>query len=103
MKVKNNLKNKLLYAILVVLSSTANFAYAQNISFASVKPAAAKLGFAMFGILLCSILIWLGLSLYNRFFVAKQIKDFKMAQDSLKSPIDKEEAIKMFITKNRVK
>ncbi len=101
---KNKILTNLSYAILVVLLCTTNFAYAINKPhIAAMKTIAVKFSLAMMGVVLFSIIMWLGLSLYNRYFVAKQIKDFKMSQDSLRTPLDNDEAIKMFITKNRLK
>lgn len=101
---KNKFLANLSYAILVVLLCTTNFAYAINRPHLSaIKPIAVKFSLAMMGVILFSIIMWIGLSLYNRYFVAKQIKDFKMSQDSLRTPLDNDEAVKMFITKNRLK
>ena len=68
-----------------------------------VKIIGAKFTIAMIGVLGFSFLIYVCLSLYNRFFVDSQIKDFNLRKDSLKSPHDFEEAIMLFITKNRLK
>ncbi len=104
MKVKNKFFNCFTYAILVVFLCTTNFAYAINKPHLSaMKTIAVKFSLAMLGVVLFSIIMWLGLSFYNRYFVAKQIKDFKMSQDSLRTPLDNDEAVKMFITKNRLR
>lgn len=100
---KNKVSCKFLYAILVVLFCTTNFAYAQNPNIAAIKTIAVKFSLAMIGVVLFSILICVGLSLYNRFFVAAQIKDFKLSKESMRSPKDEDDAIMMFITKNRLK
>lgn len=100
---KSNFFNKILYAILVVLVCTTNFAYAKNPNIAAIKTIAVKFSLAMIGVVLFSILICVGLSLYNRFFVAAQIKDFKLSKESMRSPRDEDDAIMMFITKNRLK
>lgn len=100
---KNKFFYNLLNAILVVLFCTTNFAFAQNSPIAGIKTIAVKFTLAMIGVALFSILIFVGLSLYNKFFVASQIKDYKIGKDSLRTPSDVDEAIKMFITKNRLK
>ena len=98
---KNKFVNRII-AILAVFLCTANFAYAVSIP-PEVKTIAVKFSLAMFGVVLFSILISIGLSLYNRFFVSAQIKDYKLNKDSLRTPKDKDEAIMMFITKNRLR
>lgn len=101
---KNRFTKYISYAILVVLLCTTNFAYAINTShLAEIKTIAVKFILAMLGVALFSILIFIGLSFYNRFFVAAQIKDYKLNKDSLRTPTDSDEAIMLFITKNRLK
>ncbi len=99
---KNKFIKNIFIAILAVFSCTANFAYAVTIP-PEIKTLAVKFSLAMFGIVLFSILISVGLSLYNRFFVSAQIKDYKLNKDSLRTPKDTDEAVMMFITKNRLK
>lgn len=100
---KNKLYNNLILAILVVLFCTTNFAFAGTTPLTQMKPAIIKFTLAMLSVGLFSFLIFLGLSLYNRFFVASQIKDYKLRKDSLRTPRDDNEAIIMFITKNRLR
>lgn len=69
----------------------------------SLKFIATKFGLAMGGVLVFSILLYLGLSIYNKYFVDEQIKDFNLRKDSLRPPRDVDEAIMMFIAKNRMK
>ena len=100
---KNNIQYKI-FAILVVLFCTTNFAYAKNLTLSpEIKTIIVKFGLAMLGVVLFSILISIGLSLYNRFFVSSYVKDYKLNRDSLRTPSDKDEAIAMFITKNRLR
>ncbi len=99
---KNKFLNRIYIAILAVFLCTANFAYAVSIS-PEIKTVAVKFTLAMFGVVLFSILISVGLSLYNKFFVSAHIKDYKLNRDSLRTPKDKDEAIMMFITKNRLR
>lgn len=98
----NNLLNKMFIVLLAVFLTTANSVYALSLP-AEVKTIAVKFTLAMLGVVVFSIVISVGLSLYNRFFVSSQIKDFKLSRDSLRTPTDKDEAFIMFITKNRLK
>lgn len=104
---KNNFIKSIKYAMLVVLLSTANFAFALSnnagdANIPAIKTIAVKFILAMLGVAFFSILIFTGLSLYNRFFVAREAKDFNLRRDSLKTPQDEDEAVLMFITKNRL-
>lgn len=74
-----------------------------NSGILSLKLVAVKFGIAMGGVALFSILLYIGLSIYNKFFVDAQIKDYNLRQNSLRTPRDKDEAIMGFITRNRLK
>ena len=74
-----------------------------NSGILSLKVVAVKFGLAMGGVVVFSILLYVGLSIYNKFFVDAKIKNFNLRQDSLRTPTDKDEAIMTFITKNRLK
>ncbi len=102
----NKFVQKFIYAISVVLLCTTEFAYAAEQTPAlndAMKTMVTKFSLAMAGVVVFSILISVGLSLYNKFFVSSQIKDYKLSKDSLRTPRDTEEAVLMFITKNRLK
>lgn len=62
-----------------------------------------KFGIAMAGVALFSILLYIGLSIYNKFFVDAKIKDFNLRKHSLATPHDKDEAIMSFITRSRLR
>lgn len=100
---KNKLIHKLMYAISVVILFTADFAYSAPSAKAAIKTLMTKYSLAMFGVVVFSVLIYIGLTVYNKFFVASQVKDFKLSKDSLRTPSDRDEAVMMFITKNRLK
>ena len=102
----NKFVQKFIYAISVVLLCTTEFAYAAEQTPAlkdAMKTMITKFSLAMAGVVVFSIVICVGLSLYNKFFVSSQIKDYKLSKDSLRTPRDTEEAVLMFITKNRLK
>ena len=98
---KNKFLNKLQSAILAVVFATAEAACARPVVTAEMKTIITKFSLAMAGVIVFSIVISIGLALYNKFFVDKQIKDFKMNADSLRTPTDKDEAIMSFITRNK--
>ena len=82
---------------------TANTAFARPAFNPAIKSIITKYGLTMFGIAAFSILLFIGLSLYNRFFVVPRIKDANLNEDSLRTPADKEDAILSFITRNRLR
>ena len=86
----------LLFGLLLI----PNAAYCAPLT---LKATMLKFGLAMFAVVVFSVILYVGLSLYNKFFVAPYIKDVSLREDSLHSPKDKEEAIMMYISKNRLK
>ena len=98
-----NFNNKLFSILLGTMILVPNFAIAKASNHPELKVIIAKFSIAMIGVALFSILIYIGLSLYNKFFVSDYITDSKRRIDSLASPRDKDEAITNFILKNRLK
>ena len=98
-----NKSYKILVAILVVLFSTTNLAYSAPAVTTSIKSGIVRLSLAMLGVVAFSVIISIGLSLYNRFFVPSDIKNYKVSKNSLRSPSDKDEAIIMYLAKNKLK
>ena len=98
-----NKSYKILVAILVVLFSTTNLAYSTPAVTTSIKSGIVRLSLAMLGVVAFSVIISIGLSLYNRFFVPSDIKNYKLSKNSLRSPSDKDEAIIMYLAKNKLK
>ena len=60
-----------------------------------------KFGLAMGGVALSSIIIFAGLTVYNKFFV-KQQRPHSPEEEILKTPKTTEEAIKFFINRNKL-
>ena len=89
--------------MLVVFFNAADIVIAKPSYSIEIKSAAVNIILAIFGIIFFTLLITIGLSLYNRFFVASHIKDLKLNKDSLRTPEDKDQAIMTFIAKNRLK
>lgn len=100
---QNKILKALKYSVLAVLLATANTVYAKPTVTAAIKTVAVKYSLAMFGIIFFTVLIFVGLSVYNKFFVSPEIKDYNLNKDSLRSPTDKDDAILTFIAKNRLK
>lgn len=90
-------------AILAVFLCAANFAFATDSNYAILKAGIIKYSTVLFAIAITSIVLTVGLSVYNRFFVRSQMNNYKLNRDSLKSPTTEDEAVLMYISKNRLK
>ncbi len=94
------MKNKLL---LITLFLTTNAGFCETTARnAVVHSALIKFGLAMGGVALSSFVIFAGLTIYNKIFV-KQDRFQGLDEDLTKTPKTTEEAIKLFIRKNRLK
>lgn len=71
---KNKVFTRIISAALGVFFSTYNAAFAQSSHIAEIKTLAVKFVLAMLGVALFSILIFVGLSLYNRFLWPHKLK-----------------------------
>lgn len=103
MKLKNKLINNFKLAILVVLFSTTNTAYAHGAKLRAMKPMIEKYAIVMVAIVVVSFALYVGLSIYNRLLAMKKLKNFTESNSSLKTPETVENSITMYITKNRLK
>lgn len=98
---KNKLFQRFFVATLVVLSSTANVAHARNL----LHPQSdmGRLLLSMIVTVIVFFVLFVVLTIYNKFFVPHEVKNFKLNKDSLRTPQDKDEAVIMFLTKNKLK
>lgn len=64
---------------------------------------ASKFVVTMIGVLLSSVIIWAGLSIYNKFFVKNSLHSASMPEDNLNTPKTIEEAVTLFIKRNKLK
>ncbi|MBO6180304.1 hypothetical protein IJ674_08020 [bacterium] len=97
---KNNFYRIIMTVMAVLFTAMPSFASKLT---PEMKTVMSKFGLAMGGVVAFSLILYIGLSLYNKFFVGEQIKDFKLRKDSLRTPADKDEAVMMFIAKNRLR
>lgn len=91
--------------MLVVLLGTADIAFARPVVIVdpAYKEGIIKILLAMLGVAGSTILLTVGLTIYNKFFVPDDVKNYKLGKYSLRSPTDKDEAILMYLTKNKLK
>lgn len=92
------MKNRIFLTLLTVLL-TANAGYCLPLS---VKSAVIKFSFAMGGVVLSSLLIFVGLTIYNKIRSGLS-GDLTPEEEVLKTPKTKESAIQFFIRKNRLR
>ncbi len=95
------MKNKLFYIIFTTLLTANVGLCAEQTHNAVIQSAIVKFGLAMAGVVVSSVIIFLGLTIYNKFFV----KTYKVASNDfniLKTPKNTEDAIKFFIHKNKL-
>ena len=97
---KSKFFQKIIMAILVVLFSTTNFAYAHGARLRAMKPMIEKYVIVMIAIVVASFALYVGLSIYNRLLAMKK---FTESNSSLKTPETVENSVTMYITKNRLK
>lgn len=95
------LKNKFLITIFTLIL-TANTGFCEEARAAVVHDIFIKFVLAMGGVIVSSIIIFLGLHIYNKMFYG-QNRNLTYEEEILKTPKTKEEAIRFFIRKNRVK
>ena len=98
---RKKLKNKIINTIFTFIFLTANAGLCEQTRSAVMHNAIIKFGLAMGGVALSSIIIFVGLTIYNKFFVS-QIRPHSLEEEILKTPKTTEDAIKFFINKNKL-
>lgn len=95
------MKNKIFSTIItLILATNAGFC-AQQTRTVAVQDLIIKFSIAMGGVILASIVIWLGLTAYNKIVASKNISTYN--DDVLKTPKTTDDAVKFFIKKNRLR
>lgn len=93
------MRNKILFFSFVTLILTANAAYSMPLA---VKTSIVKFSLAMAGVAVSSLIIYLGLSVYNRIRENIQV-ELSPEEEILKTPKSKDEAVKFYIKKNKLR
>ncbi len=94
------MKNKIISTIFTLIL-TANVGLCEQTHTSAMHTAAVKFGLAMGGVVLSSLIIYFGLTIYNKFF-AKMV-NLKYEEDALKTPQTTDEAVRFFIHKNKLR
>ena len=99
----NNIINKLLYTILALGIPCVNIAYSieQNLQI-SKKQLVEKYLTAVIIVGAFFILVTIGLTIYNKFFVKVKIDNDEIDTSLLDTPTDKDSALKRYITSNKL-
>ena len=95
------MKNKILNTFFTFIFLTANAGLCEQTRSAVMHNAIIKFGLAMGGVALSSIIIFVGLTIYNKFFVS-QNRPHSIEEEILKTPKTSDDAIKFFINKNKL-
>lgn len=95
------MKNKFLTTLFTLIFLTANTGFCEETRSAVMHTAIIKFGIVMGGVALSSIIIFVGLTIYNKIFFSNK-HPVSPEEEILKTPKTKEEAIKFFINKNKL-
>ena len=95
------MKNKIFSTIITLFLTTSAGFCAQQTRTVAVHDLIIKFTIAMAGVIVASVVIWLGLAVYNKILAGKNISSFD--NDVLKTPKTIDDAVKFFIKKNRLK
>ena len=95
------MKNKIINTIFTFIFLTANAGLCEQTRSAVMHNAIIKFGLAMGGVALSSIIIFVGLTIYNKFFFFFA-RPNSLEEEILKTPKTTEDAIKFFINKNKL-
>ncbi len=98
MENKTFLKTLIIPAAVIIVTALPGFC-AQTVS---LKQTAIKFLLAMGGVALSSVIIYAGLSVYNKFFVQHKSINFNK-EDSLSTPDNVDDAVDFFIRKNKLR
>ena len=95
---KTFLKTLIIPAAVIIFTALPGFCAPE----VSIKQAAVKFLLAMGGVALSSIIIYAGLTIYNKFFVEHKSISFNK-EDSLSTPDNVDDAVNFFIRKNKLR
>lgn len=95
------MKNKIVNTIFTLIFLTANAGLCEQTRSAVMQNAIFKFALAMGGVVLSSLVIFLGLKIYKKLFVDKTSPNI-IKDEILRTPKTTEEAIRFFINKNRL-
>lgn len=90
-----------IFSLVITLLLTTNAGFCEQTRNVAVQAIMVKFIIAMVGVMLASIVIWLGLATYNKILESKNITHNE--DEILKTPKTIDEAVQFFINKNKLK
>lgn len=100
---KNHLVNKLSAAVFALIFLSVNTACAVPSRLEPLKGSISNFVLVMIGIIFFMGLIFVGLTVYNKLFVPKNISNYELRKYNLSDSQDKDEAVLNYISKNRLR
>lgn len=98
---RKKLKNKI-FLLLITLILATNAGFCTQTRTVAVHDLMIKFIIAMVGVMLASVVIWAGLAVYEK--ILTRSKNTSITEDeALKTPKTIDEAVKFFISKNRLR
>lgn len=94
------MKNKI-FSLVITLTLTANAGFCTQTRTVAISDLMVKFVIAMVGVMLASVVIWAGLAVYNKILTRKN--PVSCDDEILKTPKTIDEAVKFFISKNRLR
>ena len=89
--------------VFTLAMASVNTAYALPKKLVPYKSSISNFLFVMMGIVLFMGVIFVGLTIYNKYFVAKNMTEYKLKKYNLADSVDKDDAILNYVTKNKLR
>ena len=83
--------------------ASVNSAYAIPKKLMPYKSSISNFMLVMIGVVFFLGLIFIGLSIYNKYFISKSISEYKLRKYNLADSVDKDDAILNYVTKNKLR
>ena len=100
---RNNLLIKLNLVVFTLVLTSVNAAYSLPKKLEPLSPSISKLLLVMIGIIFFLGLIFIGLTIYNKYFIAKNLANYHLKKYNLADSVDKDDAILNYVTKNKLR
>ena len=94
------MRNKI-FSFVITLILTTNAGFCTQTRTVAIYDLMIKFVITMIGVTIASIIIWAGLTIYNKLIVSKV--QTSQEDEILKTPKTVDEAVKFFISKNRLR
>ena len=99
----NHKISKFTMLVFTLAITGVNTAYSLPEKLVPFKSSISNFLFVMIGIVLFLGLIFIGLTIYNKYFIAKNMADYQLRKYNLSDSVDKDDAILNYVTKNKLR